>query len=131
MKSKLINFLPAVFLSLVSFILLIMPGSDIPKSSLFDILYFDKWVHVGMFGLLTIVWGYPFLKKYKRSAKVFCKISVIIIVYGVAMEFAQKYLAVGRSFDILDILADCVGSVIACYWLISRLKKTNLVSYKK
>lgn len=114
-------------MSIISFILLIMPGSDIPKSSLFDILYFDKWVHIGMFGLLTIFWGYPFLKTTKGSVKLFCKISVLVILYGIAMEFVQKYWTVGRSFDIFDILADSFGSIVACFFLIAKLKKSKLL----
>lgn len=127
MKSIFLKFLPAVFMSIISFILLIMPGSDIPKSSLFDILYFDKWVHIGMFGLLTIFWGHPFLKMTKGSVKLFCKISVLVILYGIAMEFVQKYWTVGRSFDIFDILADCFGSIVACFFLIAKLKKSKLI----
>ena len=114
-------------MSIISFILLTMPGSDIPKSSLFDILYFDKWVHIGMFGLLTIFWGYPFLKMTKGSVKLFYKISLIVIFYGTAMEFVQKYWTVGRSFDIFDILADSFGSIVACFFLIARLKKKKLL----
>ena len=127
MKSIFFKFLPAVLMSIISFILLIMPGSDIPKSSLFDILYFDKWVHIGMFGVLTIFWGYPFLKTTIGSVKLFCKISVLVILYGIAMEFVQKYWTVGRSFDIFDILADSFGSIVACFFLIAKLKKSKLL----
>ena len=32
-------------------------------------------------------------------------------VYGVIMEYVQKYFIPNRSFDIGDILADAIGSI--------------------
>lgn len=104
-----------------------MPGSDIPKSSLFEILYLDKWVHIGMFGLLTILWGYPFFRINEDTVKLFYKITGLIILYGIAMEFVQKYLADQRSFDVFDIIADSVGSILSCCWLIRRTKKKKVI----
>ena len=108
-----------------------MPGSDIPKSRLFDIIYFDKWVHIGMFGLLTLLWGYVFLKTRMSSVKLFTQIAVTVIIYGIAMEFVQKYFANERSFDITDILADICGSVIAWYVLVYTYKKQKKGITKK
>ncbi len=33
-----------------------------------------------------------------------------MLTYGVVMEFVQKYFVPGRSFDLLDILCDGIGS---------------------
>ena len=100
-----------------------MPGNDIPKSDLFSLIYFDKWVHIGMFGLLTVLWCYPFIKANKGSTKLFAQISFCVILYGIAMEFVQKYFAIDRSFDLFDILADMVGSLLALLFVVQWAKR--------
>ena len=106
-------FLPAIAWFITSFILLAMPGDDLPDVGLFDIPFFDKYVHFGMFFLLTFLFSWPFsktninLQPWKLMS---IRIAVYSIVYGVAMEFVQKYFVKGRSFDMFDILFDSMGS---------------------
>ena len=90
------------------FVLLIMPGSDIPSNDFFELIYFDKWVHTGLFSILIIFWAYPFLTSKFRSAGIFIT-ALFSITYGIVMEFVQKYYATSRSFDLTDILADTLG----------------------
>lgn len=101
-----------------------MPGSDLPSNDLFELIYFDKWVHIGLFCILTILWAYPFLKLKLQSVKAFILIALIAIVYGIAMEFVQKYFANGRSFDITDIIADAVGASLAAFLLIKIYRRS-------
>jgi hypothetical protein len=122
-KPKIISFLPALVWLIMTFVLLVLPGSDIPKASIFDFLYFDKWVHIGLFGVLTLLWGYPFFKINIASAHPFIIVAVCVILYGTIMEFVQKYFAFERSFDLFDILADSAGSLLALWWLTYKLKK--------
>jgi len=37
--------------------------------------------------------------------------AVIAFLYGIGMEFVQRYLVVNRSFDVGDIIADGVGAL--------------------
>ena len=124
-RPRFISFLPALLWLIITFILLVLPGSDLPRSPIFDLIYFDKWVHIGMFGILTILWGYPFFKTNFASANLFTIIAVCTILYGVIMEFIQKFFASERSFDLFDILADATGCLIALWWLIRRFKKVK------
>lgn len=106
-------FLPAIAWFITSFILLAMPGDDLPDGGLFDIPFFDKYVHFGMFFLLTFLFSWPFSKantQIQTWKLMSIKIAVYAIVYGVAMEFVQKYFVKGRSFDVVDILFDSIGS---------------------
>jgi len=111
---KIVYFTPAVIWFIVSLILLTLPANDLPHSSLFDLPYFDKYVHLGMFFLLTVLFSYPFSKLTAEEvtiSAIFNKIALFIILYGIIMEFVQKYFTAGRTFDITDILFDAVGSV--------------------
>jgi len=100
-----------------------MPGSDVPSVPFFDLIYFDKWVHIGMFAILTFLWSFPFLKTASTSPKLLVAIVLCSILYGVLMEYVQKYFAFERDFDILDMLADTVGSVFALIWLLYLLNR--------
>ena len=107
-----------------------MPGSDLPEEPFFEIIYFDKWVHIGMFGILTFLWCFPFLKSKNGSVKLFLLIALYSIIYGVLMEFVQKYFAFERDFDLLDIIADSVGSILALIWLFYFLRRKQSVINK-
>src|SRR4051794_9857636 len=103
------SFLPATVWLVTSIFLLAIPGNDLPHSRFFDIPFFDKFVHFGMFFLLTALFSYPFfyLDTDESIVKVwFYRIAVYVIAYGILMEFVQKFLANGRSFDLADIVFD-------------------------
>lgn len=100
-----------------------MPGPDVPSATFFDLVYFDKWVHIGLFGTLTFLWCFPFLKVDRATLKLFLIVTVSSTLFGAIMEYAQKYLAYERDFDVLDILADGVGSFLAFFWLLYFLQR--------
>ena len=108
------SFLPAIFWFIISVVLLALPGNDLPHSDLFNIPFFDKYIHTIMFFVLTVLFCYPFIL-YNTSGKIikswFFKVTISAIVYGIIMEFVQKYLVYGRSFDVIDIVFDAIGSV--------------------
>jgi len=123
LKLKLLGFIPGIVWFLVVFILLIMPGSDIPSNDFFDLIYFDKWVHIGLFGFLTFFWQYPFSIANRKSIKMMLIIAILVLAYGVAMEFVQKYFTTTRTFDVTDIMADATGVIIAILIFRRNLKK--------
>ena len=109
-------FLPAVLFFIITVVLLTLPGSSFPNSHLFDIPFFDKWVHIGMFSTLCFLFTFPivhFSISDSKKRQWFWIILFSGIIYGVLMEFVQKYWAINRSFDILDMVADSIGSLLA------------------
>ncbi len=112
---KIIHFIPAFIFFIISIILLCLPGTNnFPASWWFQkIPQFDKLVHVGLFGLLCILFHWPALKSNwkDRSRKIwFWIISCASVAYGTIMEFVQRELILNRSFEEADILADTVGA---------------------
>jgi VanZ family protein len=126
MKPQIVSFIPGIIWTMIIFVLLVMPGSDIPSNDFFELIYFDKWVHIGLFSILTILWIYPFLGSISRSAGVFVIISLSSITYGVVMEFIQKYFATNRSFDLTDILADSIGTCLGLVLIIKFSKQKEI-----
>ena len=98
--------------------------------SFLDIIYFDKWVHAGLFGGMTFLFSFPFIKKFKATKKLLIYIAILCALYGVAMEYVQKYIAFERDFDYFDMLADGVGCIIGYFASIilkQRLEKKSRI----
>jgi VanZ family protein len=107
-------FVPAFIWFIISFILLTLPGDNLPHNNLFNIPFFDKYVHTAIFALLTILFAFPYtMGNYGQEQfnRKLLKVVLVVIAYGIAMEFVQKYFARGRSFDVIDIFFDSVGSL--------------------
>lgn len=125
-KAKFSSFIPALIWIVITTILLVLPGPDIPSISFLDKIYFDKWVHAGLFGGMTFLFSYPFIKNLNATKKLLIYIAIVCALYGVAMEYVQKYFAFERDFDYYDMAADGVGCVIGYFVAVAlkqRLKK--------
>jgi VanZ family protein len=128
MKLKAVYFIPAIAWFITANVLLLMPGKDIPDVSFLNEIYFDKWVHIGLFGGLTFLTAYPYIKSIRATKKLLIKITLTFIIYGILIEFVQKYFASDRTFDVTDMIADaagCFAGYLAGIWLKQRLVKKN------
>jgi len=92
-----------------------MPNNDIPKLGFLDAIHFDKWVHAGLFGMLTILLSWPFRKLFPARHSIFLSIAITALLYGITMEYVQKYLTTDRDFDYADMIADGVGCLIGYF----------------
>ena len=98
-----------------------LPGSVIPDEKWLDKLWFDKWVHLGMFAIMAFLFCRGISKKEKFSKNLrhhFILIGALCLLYGITMEFVQKYLVPYRSFDAGDIVADAAGCAIGVIYSI-------------
>ncbi len=129
MENKKISFkyyLPGIAWFFIVGILTLMPANDVPKVSWMDnIPNFDKLVHATLFGGLSFLFALPLLKSgfsEKQKINYSIKISLAAIVWGIVIEFLQKFYVPSRDFDLLDWAADIAGVVIA-FWLVIRILK--------
>jgi VanZ family protein len=107
----------AFFFLILCTILLTLPGSAFPKENWLDKIWFDKWVHIGMFGLLTVMWCWVIADHLPAASNLqqyFFIVAILVIGYGIAIEFIQQRYVSNRSFDKGDIIAD-VGGALAGY----------------
>ncbi len=125
-KIPFIYFLPGIAWFFVVGILTLMPANDVPQVSWMDnIPNFDKLVHAGLFGGLVFLFALPLLKSRfseKQKINYSIKISLASIIWGITIEFLQKFYVPSRDFDLLDWAADSVGVIIALWIIISILK---------
>ena len=74
----------------------------------------DKIVHLLMFGFLTFVALLETMKRKKwamLSLVTIAVISILAALLGIGIELLQRAMGLGRSFEILDILADTAGAI--------------------
>lgn len=121
------KFLPGIAWFFIVAILTLMPGRDVPEVGWLDsITGFDKVVHGGLFGGLVFLFSIPYLKSHlshRQKINQFTRITIAVILWGITIEFLQKYAVVGRDFELLDWAADSFGAVLAL-WLIKRILKS-------
>jgi VanZ family protein len=109
--------------------LLTLPASAFPKERWYTkIPLFDKWVHIGMFGIMALLLCWAAYKKknwLQDLKKAFIWIGVFCLAYGIIMEFVQRYFIPNRSFDVGDIIANGAGSVAGVVYSIRRYIKNR------
>lgn len=128
-KISIKKFLPGIAWFFIVLIVTCLPGSDIPKVGWLDKIYFDKWVHIGMFGGLTFLFCWPFYKSHFSTQKrinYFIKIAIAASIWGLTIEFIQRFYIAGRSFDLLDWAADSLGALFALLFCSKKFIKTSL-----
>ena len=113
----------------VIFILIITgtPGSYIPEVVTFwEWLQPDKIVHVAVFGVLSFVILYNARTQYLQSNRRYLYVIVAVgvtAIYGLLVEILQRYVFIGRSGNVYDVLADIIGAIVGWllfYWLIRK-----------
>lgn len=99
----------------------ILPGNSIPKYNWLDFLAIDKIGHFIFYG--STAWS--FLKYYKLQNQItsLWKIGILLFFLGVLLESLQYFLHQGRSFDLLDVLANGIGVLcgLKCFEFVFRI----------
>lgn len=109
---------PALVWSAIIFLLLSIPGSDLPEAP--SIPFLDKLIHVILFGVHVYLWNVYLATRTSSGKKlwIFFLIFLLTCVYGIALEYYQKYFVPNRGFEVEDMIADAIGAFIG--WRVSR-----------
>ena len=75
----------------------------------------DKVIHFTLFFIFTFLF---ILSDFIRNKKL---VLITPILLGVSIEILQFIMNLGRSFELLDIVANTLGAIIACYILKKRI----------
>jgi VanZ family protein len=84
----------------------------------------DKAMHFSGFGLLALVLAYalgPSVTLRLLKTRILAA-WVIAIGLGIALEYGQRYFALGRAFEVGDMKADALGATImvVAWWIFRR-----------
>lgn len=103
-------------------VLFFLPGSDLPERNWMAVVHFDKWVHIGLFAILIFLWRSSFNLDLNHYNWV---LLLSTLLYGLSVEFIQKFWTSGRSFDLYDVLADMAGGVLGLLIWLRAYKKNK------
>ncbi|SFT11582.1 VanZ like family protein [Zhouia amylolytica] len=70
----------------------------------------DKVIHGGIYFVFTVLWYLVLVSYIKRN--LLLKIGVVSALYGIIIEVFQYLMPYGRSFEPLDIVANCCGILL-------------------
>jgi len=106
--------------------LLFSPSNTLPRAGFLHIAHFDKVVHFGMFGMLTLLFFFETERQgfyQKNTLLIFLGASLL---FGAFSELVQAFLIEGRHGSFADLISDCAGILagLGAYFLI--LKKYSL-----
>lgn len=102
-----------ILLFIVSFIVFTLPASKVPRIYWLTIPQFDKVIHAGIFISLcssAYLWLVSIFPDFEK--RIAMTIVLIMALYGIIIEFIQVNFIIGRSFELLDILADLAGCLV-------------------
>jgi VanZ family protein len=118
MRFTIKSFWPAILFLIVATVLFCLPGDEFPEESWFDKIYLDKWVHVGLFAMLVLLWCLPAshrVKDQSRLQSVLLWITASFVLYGILIEFVQGRYIPNRTFGFDDMVADAIGCSVGFF----------------
>lgn len=106
------TFIPAFFWGAVILILSLMPGKNLPEVP-WDIANPDKLAHAFVYLSLTFLIAWGFYQKKQLNRKTIFLALFISIFYGILLEIVQYGFFPDRYFELLDIIANIIGSILS------------------
>jgi VanZ family protein len=91
---------------------------------LFGIPHFDKIGHAGGYGVWAFLLILAAQKNFGANTARNWWIVAALCLVGCGLEFGQYYMHQGRSFEVLDMLANTLGSVTGFFVSRFFLKKS-------
>ena len=111
------KFIPGIAWFFLLLTLICLPGEALPQpESWMMAIDYDKLIHIALFGMLGVLFMYPFIRSgynVKMKMQVILKIAITVSLWGITTEFIQKFYIPGRSFDLFDWAADSIGALCA------------------
>ena len=98
----------SILLTILIALMCLIPSSSIPHTSLFNIPYFDKFVHFSMYAPLSFV-AFMESRISRQYSRYHLYIIVVILLLGGVIEILQATVVTSRAAEWTDLLADFIG----------------------
>ncbi len=101
----------AVGWTIILIVATLLPKEVVSQNNWLDIPHLDKVSHLFAFALLVFLWSIALVVKTSKikAARIAFYGAIFL---GVLLEILQWQLNFGRHFEILDIIANIIGSII-------------------
>ena len=94
------------------------PGKELPTIDFWQLLAFDKFMHISSYALLLFLMINGAMKQYRFSTKRFkvgTSIFMMTFSYGIVLEILQPVIMSDRIFDYFDIIANLIGCILGIF----------------
>jgi len=108
----------AMLWAVLILVLLLMPGSAVPAGKWLAKFHVDKLVHAFLFGVFFVLLVHGFRRQTRvPDLRIHAILSAmcIAVAYGVFTELLQELTDGSRRGDMMDMLANTVGCVVALF----------------
>lgn len=99
--------LPAVLWTLFIASSCLLPASAFKKFTFDSLSQLDKLIHLILYVVFVMLWALSLKRVLTIKEKLV--LLLVSVAYGVLIEVLQSAMALGRSYDIDDIIANTVG----------------------
>ncbi|WP_198295209.1 MULTISPECIES: VanZ family protein [unclassified Winogradskyella] len=91
-----------------------------------NIKFQDKILHFVAYLGLSVLWGYYALLFNTKNAILYSFIATLI--FGIILELVQEAINPLRNYDILDLVANCIGVLVGTIVVVYYVRKLKLKS---
>ena len=120
-----------LIISIIYFVIIallsLLPPKDLPRIPLFEGA--DKIIHAMMYAGLTwlVCWMI-----YAEKKQLWYFLTVVLSIgWGVVMELCQLNMHLGRSFELNDILGNCIGTFVGLLVYIGMKNINSRLAFNK
>ncbi len=115
MVKRKFRWIPPILWGILIAVLSLIPGGP-GNFQLFGIPHIDKIGHFGMYGIWAFLISHAIVG-YKTISlqKAFWLTFILGTLVGVVLEFGQEIMTLGRSFEVSDMIANGIGSLIGAW----------------
>jgi VanZ family protein len=118
------RWIPPVMWGILLAVLSLMPGGQ-GEFLLFGIPHIDKIAHLFMYTVWTFLVYQAWTGNSHLSAKKIMFLTFLLgTLTGILLEYGQYFMTLGRSFEVADMIANGIGSLlgplVGFVWLASR-----------
>lgn len=101
---------PAILWTLFIASSCLLPASAFRQFTFDSLFEIDKVVHLVLYFVFVVLWAISFPEQFSKRQKII--LGAISISYGVLIEVLQSVMALGRAYDIDDIIANTIGCIL-------------------
>jgi len=126
---KIFNYWKPFLIALVILYGSLTSSSNIPKVNFLDFKYADKCIHAFFYFALTLSFITALYKNTKlKQFDLYLLTFLLVKSYGILMEVFQYSFTTDRSPELLDLLANFTGIILAMA-IFAAIKNNRIVKY--
>ena len=118
----------ALFWAVLIAVLHVIPGQNLSFIKLDDLFQLDKLFHLLVFAIGAWLLLCALKKQYTNAA--FRYTFIVYTLYGILLELMQGFFFKGRHADLLDLIADIAGVILAL-WINQKFYQSETIKSKK